>query len=139
MAKILANFFVGFLYNNCIDGYYKNVLQQATDSGGKYGQTIVEVNVIPGPNTRSPVFKQSVYEVTVSEGAALNSTVATISVSNMFSQFKFWKTSVLICFFFHPYLPSKWEYFFLLKSRIRIGVAGNKLPIYSELRLNCGM
>ncbi|BES91601.1 Cadherin domain [Nesidiocoris tenuis] len=63
-------------------GEQYSITVQATDSGGKYGQTIVEVNVIPGPNTRSPVFKQSVYEVTVSEGAALNSTVATISASD---------------------------------------------------------
>lgn len=67
--KLISNF----------DIYY---LPQATDSGGKSGQTIVEVNVVPGPNTRSPVFQQSAYEVTVSEGAAINSTVATIMVTD---------------------------------------------------------
>jgi protocadherin-15 len=53
---------------------------QATDSGGKYSQTIVEVTVVPGPNTRGPVFENPVYEVQVSEGASINSTVTTITV-----------------------------------------------------------
>ncbi|XP_066582504.1 cadherin-99C isoform X2 [Prorops nasuta] len=60
-------------------GEQYSITVQATDKGGKYSQTIVEVNVIPGPNTRSPVFQQPVYEVQVSEGASINSTVATIA------------------------------------------------------------
>ncbi|XP_034940694.1 cadherin-99C [Chelonus insularis] len=60
-------------------GEQYSITVQATDKGGKYSQTIVEVNVIPGPNTRSPVFQQPVYEVQVSEGASINSTVATIT------------------------------------------------------------
>ncbi|XP_014216092.1 cadherin-99C [Copidosoma floridanum] len=59
-------------------GEQYSITVQATDRGGRYSQTIVEVNVVPGPNTRSPVFQQQVYEVQVSEGASLNSTVATI-------------------------------------------------------------
>ncbi|KAG8223913.1 hypothetical protein J437_LFUL001993, partial [Ladona fulva] len=55
-----------------------SITVQATDKGGKSSQTIVEITVIPGPNTRSPVFTQSVYEVQVSEGASINSTVGTI-------------------------------------------------------------
>lgn len=43
----------------------------------------MEVKVVPGPNTRSPVFQQSVYEVQVSEGVAINTTVATITVSTL--------------------------------------------------------
>jgi protocadherin-15 len=62
-------------------GEQYSITVQASDNGGRYSQTIVEVNVIPGPNTRSPVFQQQVYEVQVSEGASLNSTVATITVS----------------------------------------------------------
>lgn len=54
---------------------------QATDHGGKSSQTIVEVTVVPGPNTRSPVFPQTTYQVTVSEGAPINSSVTTITVS----------------------------------------------------------
>ncbi|XP_073993428.1 cadherin 99C isoform X1 [Rhodnius prolixus] len=65
-----------------IAGEQYSITVQATDSGGKSGQTIVEVNVVPGPNTRSPVFQQSAYEVTVSEGAAINSTVATIMATD---------------------------------------------------------
>ncbi|KAG8040868.1 hypothetical protein G9C98_001856 [Cotesia typhae] len=60
-------------------GEQYSITVQATDKGGKYSQTIVEINVIPGPNTRSPVFQQPVYEVEVSEGAPINSTVATIT------------------------------------------------------------
>ncbi|XP_044262144.1 cadherin-99C [Tribolium madens] len=52
---------------------------QATDKGGLYTQAIVEVTISPGPNTQSPVFEQSVYEIEVSEGATINSTVATIT------------------------------------------------------------
>nr|XP_014277946.1 cadherin-99C-like isoform X1 [Halyomorpha halys] len=59
-------------------GEQYSITVQATDAGGKSSQTIVEVNIVPGPNTRSPVFKESNYEVTVSEGAPINSTVATI-------------------------------------------------------------
>ncbi|KAJ8668581.1 hypothetical protein QAD02_010244, partial [Eretmocerus hayati] len=59
-------------------GEQYSITVQATDKGGKFSQTIVELNVVPGPNTRSPVFQQRVYEVQVSEGASLNSTVATI-------------------------------------------------------------
>ncbi|XP_018318616.1 cadherin-99C [Agrilus planipennis] len=51
---------------------------QAMDSGGLYSQTIVEVTVTPGPNTQSPVFEQSVYDIEISEGATINSTVATV-------------------------------------------------------------
>lgn len=63
-------------------GEQYSITVQATDTGGKSSQTIVEVTVIPGPNTRSPVFQQAVYEVTVSEGAAINSTVATIQATD---------------------------------------------------------
>lgn len=62
-------------------GEQYSITVQATDSGGKHSQVIVEVNVLPGPNTRSPVFRQPVYEVQVSEGASINSTVASIVVS----------------------------------------------------------
>ncbi|KAF5300091.1 hypothetical protein FQA39_LY11283 [Lamprigera yunnana] len=51
---------------------------KATDKGGLNNQVIVEVTVSPGPNTKSPVFEQAVYDIEVSEGATINSTVATI-------------------------------------------------------------
>ncbi|GLH14858.1 Protocadherin-15 [Gryllus bimaculatus] len=60
-------------------GEQYSITVQATDNGGLLSQSIVEVQVVPGPNTRSPVFEQPVYEVQVSEGAAINSTVATIT------------------------------------------------------------
>nr|CAD7426011.1 unnamed protein product [Timema monikensis] len=59
-------------------GEQYSITVRATDSGGKYSQNVVEVTVLPGPNTRSPVFQQSVYEVEVSEGASINSTVANL-------------------------------------------------------------
>ncbi|KAJ3640599.1 hypothetical protein Zmor_027153 [Zophobas morio] len=52
---------------------------QATDKGGLYSQAIVEVTISPGPNTQSPIFEQSIYDIEVSEGATINSTVATIT------------------------------------------------------------
>ncbi|XP_026810458.1 cadherin-99C isoform X2 [Rhopalosiphum maidis] len=52
-----------------------SITVQASDSGGLYTQSIVEVVVIAGPNTKSPVFSQSSYEVTVSEGSPINTTV----------------------------------------------------------------
>ncbi|XP_017776968.1 PREDICTED: protocadherin-15, partial [Nicrophorus vespilloides] len=51
---------------------------QATDKGGLYTQAIVEVTISPGPNTQSPIFEQTVYDIEVSEGATINSTVASI-------------------------------------------------------------
>ncbi|KAF7277265.1 hypothetical protein GWI33_008891, partial [Rhynchophorus ferrugineus] len=51
---------------------------QATDAGGLYSQAIVEVTVSPGPNTEAPVFEQAVYDIEVSEGATINSTVSTL-------------------------------------------------------------
>nr|CAD7398924.1 unnamed protein product [Timema cristinae] len=59
-------------------GEQYSITVRATDNGGKYSQNVVEVTVLPGPNTRSPVFQQSVYEVEVSEGASINSTVANL-------------------------------------------------------------
>lgn len=65
---------------------------KATDRGGLHSQVIVEVTVTPGPNTKSPIFEQSVYDIEVSEGATINSTVATIMVSqkNMTKAFLTW-------------------------------------------------
>lgn len=65
---------------------------QATDKGGLYSQAIIEVTISPGPNTQSPVFEQTMYDVDVSEGTTINSTVATITVSfvvkRVFSSYK---------------------------------------------------
>lgn len=70
-----------FFLGKLIAGEQYSITVQATDTGGKSSQTIVEVTVVPGPNTRSPVFQQNNYDVNVSEGASINSTVATILVS----------------------------------------------------------
>lgn len=55
---------------------------QATDLGGLYSQAIVEVTISPGPNTQPPVFEQSSYDIEVSEGATINSTIATIMATD---------------------------------------------------------
>lgn len=59
-------------------GQQYSITVQATDIGGLYSQTIVEVSVTPGPNTKPPKFQQPVYEVQISEGAEINSTVVTV-------------------------------------------------------------
>ncbi|KAL9892419.1 cadherin 99C isoform 2-T4 [Glossina fuscipes fuscipes] len=59
-------------------GEQYSITVQASDVGGLSSQAIVEVSVTPGPNTKPPKFAKSVYEVQVSEGAEINSTVAVI-------------------------------------------------------------
>lgn len=80
--KFTINENTGDLYTtgklNAGDQYSLTV--QATDKGGLYSQAIVEVTISPGPNTQSPIFEQSVYDIEVSEGATINSSVATITV-----------------------------------------------------------
>lgn len=63
-------------------GEQYSITVQAMDRGGLSSQTIVEVTVTPGPNTKAPEFQQPVYEIQVSEGASINSTVATLIVSS---------------------------------------------------------
>lgn len=59
-------------------GEQYSITVQATDIGGLSSQAIVEVTVTPGPNTKPPRFNNAVYEVQVSEGAEINSTVTVI-------------------------------------------------------------
>lgn len=56
-----------------------SITVQASDIGGLYSQAIVEVSVSPGPNTKPPKFDSPIYEVQVSEGAEINSTVAVVN------------------------------------------------------------
>lgn len=56
-----------------------SITVQASDVGGLYSQAIVEVSVSPGPNTKPPKFDSPIYEVQVSEGAEINSTVAVVN------------------------------------------------------------
>ncbi|ALC46613.1 Cad99C [Drosophila busckii] len=59
-------------------GEQYSITVQATDNGGLYTQAIVEVTVTPGPNTKPPRFDKAAYEVQVSEGAEINSTVTVV-------------------------------------------------------------
>ncbi|XP_030369787.1 cadherin-99C [Scaptodrosophila lebanonensis] len=59
-------------------GEQYSITVQATDIGGLSSQAIVEISVVPGPNTKPPRFQKSIYEVHVSEGAEINSTVTVV-------------------------------------------------------------
>lgn len=55
---------------------------QASDGGGRVAQRIIEVNVADGPNIKSPVFTQLVYNVGVSEGASVGAEVITMEAKD---------------------------------------------------------
>lgn len=59
-------------------GEHYSITVQATDAGGLSSQSIVEVYVTPGPNIRPPKFSKLVYEVHISEGAEINSTIVSV-------------------------------------------------------------
>lgn len=63
-------------------GEQYSITVQATDIGSLYSQTIIEVTVTPGPNTKPPKFVQPVYEVQISEGAEINSTVISVKAED---------------------------------------------------------
>lgn len=61
-----------------IAGERYSITVQASDIGNLYSRSIVEVNVIPGPNQKPPKFVKSVYDVQVKENIDLNSTIVTV-------------------------------------------------------------
>lgn len=61
-----------------VSGEHYSITVQATDIGQMSTQTIVEVYVTPGPNIRPPKFTKSIYEVQISEGVEINSTVVQV-------------------------------------------------------------
>ncbi|XP_022127286.2 cadherin-99C [Pieris rapae] len=63
-------------------GEQYSVTVRATDSKGLSSQGIVELMVAPGPNTRPPQFSSRDYYAPVSEGAAINSTVTTVTAKD---------------------------------------------------------
>ncbi|XP_068623596.1 cadherin-99C [Battus philenor] len=63
-------------------GEQYSVTIRATDARGLSSQGIVELLVAPGPNTRPPQFSSRDYYAPVSEGAAINSTVTTITAKD---------------------------------------------------------
>ncbi|XP_053680241.1 cadherin-99C [Anopheles nili] len=63
-------------------GEQYSITVQATDVGGLSSQAIVEVTITPGPNTKPPRFAKPVYEVQVSEGAEINSTVIVLKAED---------------------------------------------------------
>ncbi|XP_045767682.1 cadherin-99C isoform X1 [Maniola jurtina] len=63
-------------------GEQYSVTIRATDAKGLSSQGIVELMVAPGPNTRPPQFSSRDYYAPVSEGAAINSTVTTVTAKD---------------------------------------------------------
>ncbi|XP_063893861.1 cadherin-99C isoform X2 [Helicoverpa armigera] len=63
-------------------GEQYSVTVRATDAQGLSSQGIVELSVAPGPNTRPPQFSSRDYYAPVSEGAAINSTVTTVTAKD---------------------------------------------------------
>ncbi|XP_062702056.1 cadherin-99C-like isoform X1 [Aedes albopictus] len=63
-------------------GEQYSITVQASDIGGLSSQAIVEVSVTPGPNTKPPRFIKPVYDVQVSEGAEINSTVIVVKAED---------------------------------------------------------
>lgn len=61
-----------------ISGEQYSLTVQATDAGLLSTQTIIEIHVTPGPNIRPPKFTKPIYEVNISEGADINSTVTVV-------------------------------------------------------------
>jgi protocadherin-15 len=61
-----------------VAGEQYSITVQATDSGNKISQSILDVFVLPGPNTEGPVFLKDRYEVEISEGISVYSTVITL-------------------------------------------------------------
>ncbi|XP_028034875.1 cadherin-99C [Bombyx mandarina] len=63
-------------------GEQYSVTVRATDAKGLSSQGIVELSVAPGPNTSPPQFSSRDYYAPVSEGAAINSTVTTVTAKD---------------------------------------------------------
>ncbi|XP_072950018.1 cadherin-99C isoform X2 [Epargyreus clarus] len=63
-------------------GEQYSVTIRAMDAKGLSSQGIVELLVAPGPNTRPPQFSSRDYFAPVSEGAAINSTVTTVTAKD---------------------------------------------------------
>ncbi|KAG8195587.1 hypothetical protein JTE90_002207 [Oedothorax gibbosus] len=60
-------------------GEQYSITVQATDPGGRFSQAILDVNVVAGANAGGPVFAQDRYDAQVSEGAAVKSTLITLT------------------------------------------------------------
>lgn len=80
MHKFMINEKTGVIETKgkLVAGEHYSITVVATDIGQLSAQTIVEVYVTPGPNIRPPKFSRSIYEVHMSEGAEINSTVVSV-------------------------------------------------------------
>ncbi|KAH9361678.1 hypothetical protein HPB48_005169 [Haemaphysalis longicornis] len=73
VVQVISKVFSGDQYS---------ITVQATDSGGRFSQGILDVIVIPGPNTGGPVFSKEKYDAQVSEGASVGSAVLTLKATD---------------------------------------------------------
>lgn len=80
MNKFMINDKTGVIETKgkLISGEHYSLTVQATDAGLLSAQTIIEIHVTPGPNIRPPKFTKPIYEVHISEGAEINSTVVVV-------------------------------------------------------------
>ncbi|KAI8045501.1 cadherin-99C isoform X1 [Drosophila gunungcola] len=80
LAKFTINETTGEIrtQGRLLAGEQYSITVQAIDIGALSSQAIVEVSVTPGPNTKPPRFQKPIYEVQVSEGAEINSTVTVV-------------------------------------------------------------
>lgn len=80
MNKFVINEKTGMIETKgkLMTGEHYSITVQATDIGSLSAQTIIEVYVTPGPNIRPPKFSKPVYEVKISEGAEINSSVVNV-------------------------------------------------------------
>ncbi|XP_031622163.1 cadherin-99C isoform X2 [Contarinia nasturtii] len=80
MNKFMINEKTGVIETKgkLVSGEHYSITIQATDTGLLSSQTIVEVYITPGPNLRPPKFTKPIYEVHISEGAEINSTVVNV-------------------------------------------------------------
>lgn len=58
-----------------VSGQQYSLTVNARDGGNKTSHTILDVSIIPGPNTGGPVFEKEAYQTQISEGASLHSPV----------------------------------------------------------------
>lgn len=84
MKKFTIDPKTGEIYtqSKLIAGEHYSITVQASDIGNLYSRSIVEVNIIPGPNKKPPKFVKSVYDVQVKENVELNSTIVTVQAED---------------------------------------------------------
>lgn len=71
-----------FSREKLVVGEHYSITVQASDIGNLSSRSVVEVSVIPGPNTNAPKFLRNVYDVTLNEDSEINSSVLTVKAED---------------------------------------------------------